>query len=129
MKKIMILALALAASTAFAGMNNRALSFEVVGTNVVTKTTMVRGDLAAVQVTVPEGATGTVAVASGGATLLSKSSLSSSAVFYPVVQSCGSSGSAISNEYQRAAVCGPTTVTITGTGSATNVYKVNLIFD
>lgn len=129
MKKIMFaLCLALAAGAAFAGMNNRSLSFEVIGTNAVAKTTTVRGDLAAIAVTVPEGATGAVAVTANGETLLSKSGLEASAVFRPIVQGCGSTGAAVSNQYQRPAIAGPAVVTVTGTGTATNTYKVELIF-
>ncbi len=129
MKKIMCaLCLAMAAGAAFAGMNNRSLSFEVIGTNAVAKTTTVRGDLAGVAVTVPEGATGTVAVTASGETLLSKSGVSASTVFRPVVASCGSTGTAISNQYQRPAIAGTVGVTVTGTGTATNTYKVELIY-
>lgn len=129
MKKIMFaLCLALAAAAAHAGMNSRSLSFEVVGTNAVAKTTTVRGDLAGVAVTVPEGASGTFAVTAGGETLLSKSGVNTSMVFRPVVASCGSNGSSISNQYQRPAIAGTVGVTVTGTGTATNTYKVELIY-
>lgn len=129
MKKLMFCICAvLAATAAFAGMNSRTLTFEVVGTNAVAKATTVRGDLAAVAVTVPSGATGTVAVAANGETLLSKGSLSADAVFRPVVGVCNASGSAISNEYTRPAIAGLVDVTVTGTGTATNTYKVELIF-
>jgi len=130
MKKTMFaLCLAFAAVSAFAGMNNRSLAFEVKGTNVVAKSTTVRGDLATVAVTVPDGATGSVAITSGGETIFSKSSLSASATFHPVVQSCGSNGTAISNQYQRPGLGGLTTVTVTGTGTNTVTYKVDLLFN
>lgn len=128
MKKIMFLALAFAATAAFAGMNNRTLTFEVEGTNVVAKTTTIRGNLATVAVTVPEGATGSVAITSAGEIVFSKSSLSSSATFHPVVQSCGSDGTAITNQYQRFGLGGPTTVTVTGTGTNTVTYKVEVYY-
>ena len=130
MKKLAIFAgVALLAAAAFGGMNNKTLAFDVVGTNAVAKTATIRGDVATIFVEVPDGATGTVSVVTAtGETLLNKSGLAASATYHPIVQGCGSNGTAVSNEYQRAGVSGPVTFTVTGTGTATNTYKVGVIY-
>ncbi len=128
MKKMILFAgCLLLAGVAFAA--SKTLTFDVAGTNAVAKTTTIRGDVATIFVDVPSGATGTVAVVTdSGETLLNKSSISADSTFHPVVQSCGSDGAAISNQYQRAAVGGPVTITVTGTGTNTVTYKVGVVY-
>lgn len=128
MKKTVFFACLLAATAAMAGMNNRAYNLQVEGTNTVEQSMFVYGEVASVVVTVPEGATGSIALAGGGETLLSLSGTTNSATYHPVVPSCGSDGAAISNAYQRPGLACPLTCTVTGTGTNTVTYSVNVFF-
>lgn len=127
-KAIGILCMLALVASAYAGMNQRNYSITVVGTNTATAVSAVRGELEKIQIDVPSGATGTVTVKSGGDTVFSKSGVSADATFYPVTGVCGTDGSTVSNEYKAIPLCGPLTVAVTGTGTATNTFGVTVVY-
>ncbi len=136
MKKLIGLGLLLSATLAFAEMRDVTYSVSVVGTETNSKSYVVRGEIMAIRVTVPEGATGNITVATSEQTILSKSGVSASTTYYPKVATHNTSGTAISfvdfasNSvplYANPVSAGLLTTTVVGASAGTNTYTIKVI--
>ena len=139
MKKTVLVALMLAAfgGVAFGEMDDKVFNVSVIATATNSASYVLRGELQGVHVDVPAGATGTVTVASSQMTLFTKSAIAADAYFpvrIPVYSTAGAAltvvdaGSNTNAVVDRAAMAGAITATVIGTGTATNAYKVTLIY-
>jgi hypothetical protein len=130
MKKTGMIALLLLAFAARAGadVDGRTFAVSLIGTNVASKTYVLRGELESIYVDVPASATNTVVVTSEQGTLFSKASIAADAWYLPRVATHTTAGAAATfvggtNDtanvwYSKAAIAGPITVTVTGENAA-----------
>jgi len=140
MKRLIVMALALLAMgvAAQADMDCRPYSLTVIGGATNSKTYVLRGELEAVHVSVPAGATGAVNVASSQGTLFNKTGVDASAVYYPRVAlhttagvpATFVAGSAVTNAwYGKPVMAGEITVRLIGEVAAgTNTFVTTLIY-
>ena len=131
MKKLAFFACLVLATAALAGVNNRAYNLTLDGTNVVTQTMFVYGEIAAVQVTSDEEeAVFQLSVSGGGDTILN-SEVEGSGTFHPVVPSCSHDGNAYTNsvQVQRPCIAGPLTCSASGSAFTSNLtVSVSVIY-
>lgn len=138
-KHVFLTAFIFAAGIASAAMKDRDFSLAVTGTNTVTQTFTLRGELYSVYVDVPSAATGTVTVATAQGTVFTKSAMTADAQFFPRV-ACHTTAGALATfvggtndtantVFDRAALAGPVTVTVVGTGEVLKTYAVKVIYE
>jgi hypothetical protein len=140
MKKITFVALALIAGCviAQAGMDDRPYSLTVIATATNSKTYVLRGELEAVHVAIPAGATGSVNVASAQTTLFNKTGIDASAIYYPratlhttagvAATFVGGTNNAANAHYGKQAMAGEVTVRVIGESAGTNTFVTTLIY-
>lgn len=103
-------------------------SVTVVGTATNSQSFVVRGPLLGVWIDAPANATGTVSVATRGATVFSAAGVAADVTYHPVVQCVNSTGTLVSAEFTPIPLAGSTTVQVIGGSAGTNVWPVKLLF-
>lgn len=119
--------LAVLAVSAFGGMLTRDYSVTVISTATNSQSLVVRGELAGVWIDAPANATGTVSVATRGATIFTASAVTADVTYYPVVQSVNSTGT-VEAVFSKIPLAGSTTVQVIGGSAGTNAWPVKLIY-
>ena len=137
-KMLMIAILAAFAQAGFAQMDDRDYKVAVTGATTNSVSYVLRGELEAVHVDVPAGATGTVTVATSQGTVFSKAAIDADAVYFPRVALMTTAGVAATfvggtNDtanawYGKAPLAGPVSVTVIGTGTNAATYNVKVIY-
>lgn len=122
-----------APAPAQAAIDNTQFSGSIPSTNATTLGPYhLRGTLYGVQIIAPAGATGTVALTQGGATVFSKAAITAGTnTYFPRGQVQTSDGSVTNSTtvLDRLALWSPLSVTITKTDLATNTWSVQVIYD
>lgn len=133
MKKMLIGLLGvLACGSVMAAADSRDFSCSVASVSTGTASYVVRGDIEAVRVIVPAGATGTVTLATANETVFTKSDMTASATFYPRLKVNTSAGGTnltegVTDKYVSA---GLLTATVVNSASLiTNTYTVRVIYN
>lgn len=140
MKKLMVLTALLASGLAvLAAMDDKTYNVTVIGTTTNSANVVLRGELEAVKIDVPNGATGTVTVATSDGTVFSKADIAADVIYFPRVALHTTAGVAATfvggtNDtanawYGKAPLAGDVTVTVIGQSAGTNAYSVKVIYN